>query len=326
MKHSAVALALFFAVALSALSAHADDILHVGKAVPPDFGFTVANVGVEAGIFAKHGLTVDPIDFGGAPKMHQAMIAGSVDIGLSGGPDLAVIAKGAPELAIAVLANEPRGLEVYARTGSGIDTVNDLKGRKVGVSAEGSLSAWLVLQLAHQQGWPANSVDLIALGAPTAIAAALRTDQIDAMFIDLTMASQLDTQHVGKAIVNFGDVVKNFHIELIFATLDAIQHKPDAVRRFIAGWFDTLAWMRTHKDETVKILVPFTHADPVALAGIYDQLMPTLSTDGRFDSKALAVLGQSLVDLKLVESLPAMSTLYTEAFLPPRPASDRPKP
>jgi ABC-type nitrate/sulfonate/bicarbonate transport system substrate-binding protein len=308
-----------FALACSALNAQADDVLHVGKAVPPDFGFTVANVGVAAGTFAKHGLQVDPIDFGGAPKMHQAMIAGSVDIGLSGGPDLAVIAKGAPELAIAVLANEPRGLEVYARDGSGIATIQDLKGRKVGVSAEGSLSAWLVLQLAHQQGWPPNAVDLIALGAPTAIAAALRTGQIDAMFIDLTLASQLDTQHVGKAIVNFGDVVKNFHIEVIFATLDAIQHRPDAVRRFVAGWFDTLAWMRTHKDETVEILVPFTHADPVALAGIYDQLMPTFSKDGRFDPKALAVLGQSLVDLKLVEAMPAMSTFYTEAFLPENP-------
>lgn len=87
---------------LSAISAaHADDVLHVGKAVPPDFGYTVVNVGVAAGTFAKHGLQVEPIDFAGAPKMHQAMIAGSVNIGLSGGPDMAFIAKGAPELAIA---------------------------------------------------------------------------------------------------------------------------------------------------------------------------------------------------------------------------------
>jgi NitT/TauT family transport system substrate-binding protein len=305
---------------LSAISvARADDMLHVGKAVPPDFGYTVVNVGVAAGIFAKRGLQVEPIDFAGAPKMHQAMIAGSVDIGLSGGPDMAFIAKGAPELAIAALANAPRGFEVYARDGTGISSVKDLKGRKVGISAEGALSDWLMRQLARQQGWPADSMTLIALGAPTAIAAALRTGQIDAMFIDLTLASQLDAQHVGKSIANFGDVVKDFHIEAIYATLDVIQHRPDDVRGFLAGWFDTIAYMRAHKDETVKILAPITHADPVALGGIYDQLMPTFSRDGRFDPKALAVLGQSLSDLHLVDGKPALTKLTTEAFLPAVP-------
>ncbi len=300
-------------------AAHADDVLHVGKAVPPDFGYTVVNVGVAAGTFAKHGLQVEPIDFAGAPKMHQAMIAGSVDIGLSGGPDMAFIAKGAPELAIAALANAPRGFEVYARDGAGISSVKDLKGRKVGISAEGALSDWLMRQLARQQGWPSDGITLIALGAPTAISAALRTGQIDAMFIDLTLASQLDAQHVGKSIANFGDVVKDFHIEAIYATLDVIQHRPDDVRSFLAGWFDTVAYMRAHKDETVKILVPITHTDPVALGDIYERLMPTFSKDGRFDPKALAVLGQSLSDLHLVEGMPDMTKLTTGAFLPAAP-------
>jgi NitT/TauT family transport system substrate-binding protein len=297
-------------------AARADNTLHVGKAVPPDFGYTVVNVGIAAGTFAKHGLQVEPIDFAGAPKLHQAMIAGSVDIGLSGGTDLAFVTKGSPELAIAALANEPRGFEVYARAGAGISSVKDLKGHKIGISAEGALSDWLMRQLARRQGWPPDGITLIALGAPTGIAAALRTGQIDAMFIDLTLASQLDAQHVGKSIANFGNVVKDFHIEAIYATLDIIRSRPDDVRRFLAGWFDTIAWMRAHKDETVKILAPITHADPAALGGIYDQLMPTFSKDGRFDPKALAAIGRSLSDLHLIEGQPDMAKLTTEAFLP----------
>ena len=308
--------ALLVCFVCAAWTAQADETLHVGKAVPPDYGFTAVNVGVAAGTFAKRGVTVEPIDFGGALKMHQAMLAGSVEIGLSGGPDFAVLAKGAPELAIAVLANRPSGLEVYARDGTGIETVKDLKGRKVGISAEGALSDWLMRQLMKQQGWPMDAVDIVPLGAPSAIAAAMRSGQLDGMFIDVVMASQLNAQHAGKVIANFGDIVKNYHIEVIFATLDAIQHRPDDVRRFLAGWFETIAWMRTHKAETVGILAPLTHVDPVALGGIYDQMMPTFSTDGRFDPKALAVLGQSLVDLNLAPEKPDMSKLYTEAFLP----------
>lgn len=311
---------LLFAVSALPLSARADGTLHVGKAVPPDYGFTAVNVGVAAGTFAKHGLDVEPIDFGGALKLHQAMLAGAVEIGLSGGPDFAVLAKGAPELAIAVLANRPSGLEVYARAGSGIESVEDLKGRKIGVSATGTLSDWLMRQLIKQQGWSMDAVDIVPLGAPSAIAAAMRSGQLDGMFIDVVMASQLDAQHAGKVIANFGDIVKNFHIEVIYATLDAIQHRPDDVRRFLAGWFETIAYMRTHKDETVKILAPLTRVDPVALGRIYDQMMPTFSTDGRFDPKALTVLGQSLVDLGLTAETPAMSRLYTEAFLPAPPS------
>ncbi|HEY3920232.1 MAG TPA: ABC transporter substrate-binding protein [Stellaceae bacterium] len=308
------------AIAAYVSVARADDVLHVGKAVPPDYGFTTVNVGIAAGTFAKHGLQVDAIDFGGAPKLHQAMLAGGAEIGLSGGPDFALLAKGAPELAIAVLANRPSGLEVYARDGSGIETVKDLKGRKISISAEGTLSDWLMRQLIRRQGWPANAIDILALGAPTAQAAAMRSGQLDGMFIDVVMAAQLNAQHIGKVIVNFGDVVRNYPIEMIYATVDTIQHRPEDVRRFLAGWFDTVAFMRSHKDETVTILAPLTRVDPVALGGIYDQMMPTFSTDGRFDPKALAVLGQSLVDLGLTGEKPEMSKLYTAAFLPLRAA------
>jgi NitT/TauT family transport system substrate-binding protein len=244
------------------------------------------------------------------------MLAGSVEIGLSGGPDLAFIAKGAPELGIAVLANEPRGLEVYARRDAGIVSIGDLKGRKVGISAQGALSDWLMRQLVRQQGWPPNSVEIIPLGAPTAIAAALRTGQVDAMFIDLTMAAQLDKEQVGKAIVNFGDIVKDFHIQLIYASRSIIDRDPDAVRRFLAGWFDTIRWISAHEEETVAILAPLTRTDPAALAAIYAQWMPTFSKDGRFEPKALAMLAQSFVDLRLLDTAPDMTKLYTEAFLP----------
>jgi hypothetical protein len=40
------------------------------------------------------------------------------------------------------------------------------------------------------------------------------------------------------------------------------------------------------------------------------------SSDCKFDTQSLANLERSFIDLKVVETPPAMSTLYTEAFLP----------
>src|ERR1700761_2017131 len=59
-----------FVLLIATAGARAEDVLHVGKAVPPDFGYTVVNVGIAAGTFAKHGLQVEAIDFAGAPKLH----------------------------------------------------------------------------------------------------------------------------------------------------------------------------------------------------------------------------------------------------------------
>ncbi len=51
------------------------------------------------------------------------------------------------------------------------------------------------------------------------VTTAMRSGQADGMFIDVVMAAQLNVQHAGKVIFNFGDVVKNYHIEVIYASM-----------------------------------------------------------------------------------------------------------
>ena len=59
-----------------------------------------------------------------------------------------------------------------------------------------------------------------------------------------------------------------------------------------------------------------TQKDAEITNSVYDELMPMFSDNGRFDSKAVAVLAKSLVELKILPTEPDMSKLYTEAFLP----------
>jgi ABC-type nitrate/sulfonate/bicarbonate transport system substrate-binding protein len=101
-----------------------------------------------------------------------------------------------------------------------------------------------------------------------------------------------------------------------FATNGLIQQHPDEVRGFNAGWFQSVAWMRGHKDETVKIIAPVMHQTPDIAAKVYDQVMSEFSDTGKFDPQALAVLQRSFVEMGTLSSAPDMSKLYTEAFLP----------
>ncbi len=74
--------------------------------------------------------------------------------------------------------------------------------------------------------------------------------------------------------------------------------------------------MRKNKAETVKIAMEVTQKDAEITNSVYDELMPMFSDNGRFDSKAVAVLAKSLVELKILPAEPDMSKLYTEAYLP----------
>jgi NitT/TauT family transport system substrate-binding protein len=98
-----------------------------------------------------------------------------------------------------------------------------------------------------------------------------------------------------------------------------IAGRPDAIRKFLAGWFDTIAFMRANKADTVKVAMDVLEL-PEAIAGpTYDRVMPAFSTDGKFDDRALATLSRSFVELELLPAEPKdMHRLYTEQFLPKR--------
>src|SRR4029077_11597510 len=110
--------------------------------------------------------------------------------------------------------------------------------------------------------------------------------------------------------------VKNIELYTTFATDDVIQRNPDSVRRFLKGWYETIAYMKTHKAETVAMtskVIGFTQ--PVS-ERTYDALISKLSTDGIFAPPALAALSASFVDLGVLKPPIDMSKLYTEKFLP----------
>jgi NitT/TauT family transport system substrate-binding protein len=311
-----VAAAVVVFAAAIALSAHADadDTLRVGKAVPEAFSFVPLDVGIQEGIFKTYGLDVQSTAFGGDAKLQQAMAADSIDVGLGSGPGMAFIAKGSPLKAIAAMAGAPRLLAIVVRP-DGPKTVADLKGKKVSVSTVGSLTAWLVSQTSRRQGWGPQGIDIEPMGVLPGQIAALKRGDIDGTIMDISTAFDLEKKGEVRILVRFSDI-KDFIIHVIYATDKAIANRPDALREFVKGWFDTIAFMRMHKDETVKIAVSVIGKDPDIVSRTYDELMPMFSDSGQFSPAALEVLSKSWVELGTLPSEPDLKTLYTDEFLP----------
>lgn len=305
---------VLLALILAMPRAHADDALRVGKAVAGPFDFVPLDIGMGKGFFKAHGIDVTEVDFDGSAKLQQGLGADAIDVGLGSGPELAFVAKGNTDLAIAVFAGPPNSQVLIARPD--IHAVADLKDKKIGISTVGSLTDWLLRELSRQQGWGPDGIAGVALGSESGRTASLRAGSTEGMVIDVATAAKIEKDNGGHVIVHFGTVAPYFIIHAIFATDKAIAERPEVLKRFLVGWFETIRWMRGHKDETVALAAKAMHQDADIVAANYDQTMNDFSTTGRFDPKALAVLARSFVEMKTLPSEPDMAKLYTEKLLP----------
>ena len=288
--------------------------LRVGKAVAEAFSFVPPDIGMRTGIFQKNNIELELTAFAGDARMQQAAAADSIDILLGSGPAMAFIAKGAPVKGIAAMAGPPLLLAIVVRA-DGPKTPADLKGKTVSVSTAGSLTYWLVSKTSRRHGWGPNGINIAPMGAMPGQIAALKCGDIQGAIMDIGNAFDLEKRGEGRILVRFTEI-KDFHIHVIFATDKAIATKPDALRAFLKGWFETVDFMRKNKAETVKIAMQVMDKDQDISSRVYDELMPMFSNTGSFDSKALETLSKSYVELKLLPSEPDMSKLYTEACLP----------
>src|SRR5260370_6520551 len=164
---------------LAGTTAQAQTTIRVGKAQAQTSAFIPADVGAETGLVKKRGLDLEIASFAGDARLLQALAADALDIALGGGPTLAFVAKGAPMLAVAALADAPGTIMVVVRDDGPVKTEDDLKGRTLSVSTAGSLTYWLAQQLSRSHGWGADGLKIVTLGSSAAQAAALKTHPID---------------------------------------------------------------------------------------------------------------------------------------------------
>jgi ABC-type nitrate/sulfonate/bicarbonate transport system substrate-binding protein len=297
-------------------AARAATRLAVAK-VAADFALIMGDFGQKLGIPQRHGLDLEIVQITQA-KMVQAVVAGSIDMALAGGATLAFAAKGAPLKAVAALSGPPAILVLIVRPDGSVTTLDQLRGRTVAVTNAGSLTDWAVSQIAASRGWEQSDIRRVGVGDTPARVAALRTSAVDAAVIDLAAALDLEERGVAKVLLNFGDLITRFQNQIIFASDAAIADKPDAVRAFVQGWFETVAFARAHKPETVAFAGEALGVRPSVAARVYDQLMGPgfFSSNGAIDPAILAVMSKSFVELKLLPTAQPLAQYVTDRFLP----------
>lgn len=301
---------------LIATSVFAADLIRIGKSSNTAFAFTVVEMGERIGAWEKQGLEVEVLEFAGDSKLQQGLVSNAIELGLGSGPGMGFFAKGVPAKTVAPLVDAPANFAIIAGANSSISTPEDVKGKRIGITSPGSLTYWLAVEFARRQGWGIKGVETVPLGTTAALISALTAGQIDAFILTTATGYRMEAEGVGRIVTTFGESIPQFHTHMLFATDVAIAERPEQIRKFIAGWKETVDYMAEHKQEAAE--------NANAVAGIpleialreYDNIMPIFNRELKYSDAALDLLAQSFVDLEIVPEKPNMQDLYTTEFLP----------
>jgi len=212
----------------------------------------------------------------------------------------------------------PANLALVLPLDTPVKTIGDLKGKRIGVTTTGSLTDWLVRELSRQQGWGSDGIQILALGQMQARLAAMQRGELDGMVIEAATGYELEEAGKAKNFLLFGDIAKDFYTHVIFATDDMIANRPQLLRRFLRGWFKTIAFMRANKDFVVASEAKTIEVKPSIAAKIYDAQMAGFSSDGAWNPAAIEVIRHSLKELGILPVVPEAKTIYNDQFVPVR--------
>lgn len=228
----ALTMALGVLTGCGANTADKETVLRIGAQPYPLY--TPVYVAKELGYldeeFNKVGISYNWLDFKSGPLVNEAVAAGEADMGFMA--DLpAIIAKSSGQdiEIVSNVAYGEKGLAVLVKNDSDIQSVNELKGKKIAY-ATGSYAQHLLALLLDQEGLTLDDVESVNLGAgdqPVALA----NGEVDAIVIWEQYISQLTSKGEARVLAD-GTGIKKGNMITYFVK-DYAKENPDAVKAYI---------------------------------------------------------------------------------------------
>lgn len=219
-----------------------------------------AFVGVERGIFAKHGLDVKIVMYETGVDMLNGLLNGSQDVNIMGSvPFLAGASRGQPVVLIghlhgdALSSSYSMNVSIAATPAGGLKAgdVKGLKGKKIGLP-RGSGAETYVLNHLRQSGLQASDVTLINL-SPANVVTALRQGDVDAISVWEPWASTALVQVPQAFRIVSGNCDGCYDPGTILTTRDVIAARADALKRFMVAFADAEQVVRQDLDAAAEV-------------------------------------------------------------------------
>jgi NitT/TauT family transport system substrate-binding protein len=328
VRRSLALLSMAFAVACGAIDARAQTKVRLAVGGQSALYYLPLNVVDRLGYFKDEGLDVQISDLAGGARALQALMGGSADV-VTGAFDhtIQMQAKGQPITAVVQLGRFP-GF-VLALTGpkaADYKGPEDLKGMKIGVTAPGSSSHFMVLHLMAKAGLKPDDASFISVGAGATAVAAARRGEIDALVnvdpvIDLLDSENLiriaaDTRTMEGTLDVYGGP---YPAAVLYLRPAYASSNPKTVQSLTNAFARGLKWITRHTAvEIAKVMPPeYALGNMDLYVRSIRSSIPMYSPDGHFTSDGAATALKVLreFDPTVRDAKIDLKAAYTEMFL-----------
>ncbi len=257
----------------------------------------------EAGFYKEEGLNVDLVVMRGAPAV-QALIGGTVPFASSGGAGLLPIIRGAPLRVIFTTYVRPM-FWLYSKPE--IKSIEELKGKKVGVSSIGSGPDSLLRILLKKYNLDGGrDVAILATGPGPARYFALKAGATDAAVLN-EQAAQLAQESGFRQLFSFTKGDDFVEVQGSIVLNDSLMESdPAFVQKFTRATLKGLLYLRDNRAGSVAIHARVLKVDTATANRLYDLARPGTTSDGTVSEEVQKKSIDQIVErTELKESPPA---------------------
>jgi len=264
---------------LAANAALAADTLKLAIGQRGNWDTSVAEVGQRIGIFKKHNLVLELLYTQGGGETQQAVISGSVDIGVAAGVMgvMSAFSKGAPVRVIGAETTGAQDLFWYVPATSPIKSLKDTDGKTIAYSTNGSSTNGIVTAFVRQFDLKAKPV---ATGGPSSTLTQVMSGQVDVGWSAPPFGlDQLDDKKI-RIIASGNDAVvfKGQTVRLLIANAQVLQAKKPVIDRFMKAYRETIDAMYADPN-ALKVYAEFVGIGEAKAKRTRDDFFPKASID-----------------------------------------------
>jgi NitT/TauT family transport system substrate-binding protein len=257
MKKLGVAFAIFLLL-WSIRDGYSQERIRVGQGSVSMYS-GLMYIGKDRGLFAKYGLMTEVIYIPGGTTNVQVLVSGNLDLSqLSGAPGAAANLEGADIVYIASLLDR---LNYQLVTRAEIKSVEQLKGRKFGVSRFGSSADFGLRAVLKRLGVdPTKDVSVLQIGDEPARIAAIKSGNIDGTVANAPFGMEAERLKLN-VIADSVKMAIPFLNTGILGSKRYLDKQEAKVLNFLRAYLEAIKILKTEKEYSVKALAKFTRVE-----------------------------------------------------------------
>jgi NitT/TauT family transport system substrate-binding protein len=305
------------ALLAASLPAAADDALKITIGQRGNWDTAVAHLGDKAGIFKKHGLTLELLYTSGSGETLQPVIAGAADIGIAVGTQgaMAAFAKGAP---VRIIGAEATGAADYwyAKASSPIKTLADTNGHTIAFSTQGSSTQSIVRAFIDEFKLTARPMS--TGNAPSTLTAVM-TNQVDVGWASPPFGfKEIEAGQI-RIVARATDsaLVRGQTVRVLVANMDGLTKRKEVILRFLEAYRETIDYMYSANPQVIKDYAEFTGVPEAMARRVRDEFFPKNLVNPD-EIAGLDSLVKEAVNLKFIDRPLTAQQLAELIQIPPR--------